>query len=54
MVGGRWLEAAQQLLQRHNITKEDFCTIIYTTFREEESTEISLFMATQIAANRLS
>lgn len=29
--GRRWLEAAQQLLQRHNITKEDFCTVMYTT-----------------------
>ena len=28
--GGRWFEAADQLLQRHAIIKEDFCSAVYT------------------------
>ena len=27
---GRWFEAADQLLQRHGIIKEDFCSAVYT------------------------
>ena len=41
--GGRWLEAAQQLLQRHNITKEDFCTVIYTTLSKERGKYRNIF-----------
>ena len=51
--GGRSLEAAQQLLQRHNITK-DFCTVIYTTLSKGRGEYRNIFMATQPAANRLS
>ena len=28
---GRWLDAAEQLLQRHTIIKDDFCSAVYTT-----------------------
>ena len=42
--GGRWLEAAQQLLQRHNITKEDFCTAIYTALSKGRGKYRNIFI----------
>ena len=42
--GERWLEAAQQLLQRHNITKEDFCTAIYTALSKGRGKYRNIFI----------
>ena len=42
--GGRWLEAAHQLLQRHNITKEDFCTAIYTALSKGRGKYRNIFI----------
>ena len=30
--GGKWLEAADQLLQMHGILKEEFCSAVYNAF----------------------
>ena len=42
--GGKWLEAADQLLQVHGILKEEFCSAVYNALSKGRgNTEISFF-----------
>ena len=41
---GRWLEAADQLLQRHAILKEDFCTAVYTALSKGRGKYRNIFI----------
>ena len=51
---GRWLDAADQLLQRHAIIKDDFCSAVYTALAKGRGKYRNIFTATQIAESRLS
>ena len=41
---GRWLEAADQLLQRHAILKEDFCSAVYTALSKGRGKYRNIFI----------
>ena len=41
---GRWLDAAEQLLQRHAIIKDDFCSAVYTALAKGRGKYRNIFI----------
>ena len=41
---GRWLDAAEQLLQRHAIMKDDFCSAVYTALAKGRGKYRNIFI----------